>query len=375
MSAESTVSAESTQRTQRTQRKILSGYKKVVWIFASRGFAFVSFASFASFVSFVLIQTSACARRPESGAQRVRIAVGGQNQLIYLPATLARELGFYRDERLDVELQDHAGGAKALQALIGGSADVVCGFYDHTIQMAAEGRELVAFVSILRFPGLVLATSPRSTVTKIEDLKGKVAGVTTPGSSSHMLLTFLLNRHGVPVDSVSVTGIGGAATAVAAVERGTVDAGLMSDPAFTIVQRRAPGVRVLADLRHADGVKEALDTHTYPASVFYTQAEWARANRETVAKLARAVTRTLGWMQTHSPEEIADKTPADFRGEDRALYVEALKNTMEMFSPNGVMAHEGAQAVHKLLAQSMDKVRNATIDLSKTYTNEFIDGR
>jgi len=330
---------------------------------------------FASFVSFVLIQSPACARPQESHAPRVRIAVGGQNQLIYLPTTLARELGFYREEGVDVELQDHAGGSKALQAMVGGSADVVSGFYDHTIQMAAEGREFVAFVNILRYPGLVLVTSPHTSVTKIEDLKGKVAGVTTPGSSSHMLLTFLLRRHGVEADAVSVTGIGGAATAVAAVERGTVDAGMMSDPAFTIVQRRAPGVRVLADLRHAEGVKEALDASTYPASVLYTSGDWMRTNRETTAKLARAIKRTLEWMQAHSAEEIAEQTPPDVRGEDRALYVEALKNTMAMFSPDGVMADDGPKAVHRLLAQSLEKVRNATIDLSKTYTNEFVDGR
>src|SRR5882672_5689206 len=133
------------------------------------------------FVSMALC--GACTRSSNS-APRVRIAVGGLNQLIYLPTTLARELGFYREEGLDVELQDHAGGSKALQAMVGGSADVVSGFYDHTIQMAAEGREFVAFVNILRYPGLVLVTSPKTSVTKIEDLKGKVAGVTTPGSSS-----------------------------------------------------------------------------------------------------------------------------------------------------------------------------------------------
>jgi len=128
----------------------------------------------------------ACGRTADSGGRRVRIAIGGQNQMIYLPTTLAQELGFYRDEGVEVELQDFAGGSKALQALIGGSADVVSGFYDHTIQMAAEGRALTAFVTMLRFPGLVLVTSPQSagTVAKIEDLKGQVAGVTTAGSSS-----------------------------------------------------------------------------------------------------------------------------------------------------------------------------------------------
>ena len=327
-----------------------------------------------SFVSFVFIQGAGCNSAPGSGIPRVRIAVGGQNQLIYLPTTLARELGFYREEGVEVELQDHAGGSKALQAMVGGSADVVSGFYDHTIQMAAENREFLAFVTILRYPGLVLATSPQTSVTKIADLKGKVAGVTTPGSSSHMLLTFLLHRNGVAADAVSVTGIGGAATAVAAVERGTVDAGMMSDPAFTILQRRAPGVRLLADLRTAEGVKAALDAHSYPASVLYTSGEWMRANRESAARLARAIKRTLEWMQTHSAEEIADKTPPDFRGEDRALYVDALKNTMSMFSPDGVMPDDGPKVVQALLADSLEKVRNAKIDLSKTYTNEFVAG-
>jgi NitT/TauT family transport system substrate-binding protein len=335
---------------------------------------------FVSIVSFVLFQSTilACTRSHESGSARhVRIAIGGQNQLIYLPTTLARELNFYRDEGLDVELQDHAGGSKALQALVGGSADVVCGFYDHTIQMAAEQREFVAFVTMLRFPGLVLVTSPKSagTVTTIADLKGRVGGVTTAGSSSHMLLTFLLQTHGVPADSVSVTGIGGAATAVAAVEHGTVDAGMMSDPSFTILQRRNPGVRVLADLRHAEGVKEAFGSSTYPASVLYAKGEWIRANRETTARLAKAIVRTLDWMQTHTPEQIAEKTPREFRGDDQSLYVDALKNTMAMFSPDGVMAADGAEAVHTLLAQTMDKVRNTTIDMSKTYTNEFVHGR
>jgi NitT/TauT family transport system substrate-binding protein len=319
---------------------------------------------------------AACGGRGgDSTTKPVRIAIGGQNQLIYLPTTLARELGFYREEGLEVELQDHAGGAKALQAMIGGSADVVSGFYDHTIQMAAEGRALIAFVTMLRFPGLVLATSPQSAVTRIEDLKGRVAGVTTPGSSSHMLLTFLLHRHGVPVESVSVTGIGGAGTAIAAVERGKVDVGMMTDPAFTIVRRRAPGVRILADLRHAEGVKEAFGTSTYPASVLYADAEWVRANREKAGRLARAIRRTLEWIQAHSPQDIADRTPAAFRGEDPALYADAVKNTMSMFSPDGVMAADGAEAVRRLLAESTDKVRNATIDLSKTYTNELVNGR
>jgi NitT/TauT family transport system substrate-binding protein len=332
--------------------------------------------SFVTFVSSVPTVTSACARRHGTSAH-VRIAIGGQTQLIYLPTTLAQELGYYREEGLDVELQDFAGGAKALQSLVGGSADIVSGFYDHTIQMAAEGREFVSFVTMLRFPGMVLATSPQSAaaVTKISDLKGRVIGVTSAGSSSQMLLTYVLQRHGIAADAVSVTSIGTAATAVAAMEHGKVDAAVMADPSFTLVARRNPAVRVLADMRTAEGVKEAFATDIYPASVLYTTGDWLRANRGSAERLATAITRTLVWMQTHSPQEIAAKMPQTFRGEDETLYVDALKASMPMFSPDGIMAPEGAEAVRALLAGSLEKVRAATIDLSKTYTNELIHGR
>ena len=347
------------QRTQRTKAR------------ARTVFVFVSFVTFVSFVPMAL---ATCGGRRNPGLRPVKIAVGGQNQMVYLPTTLARELGLYRDEGLDVELQDFAGGAKALQALVGGSADVVSGFYDHTIQMAAEGREVVAFVSMLRFPGMILVTSPQGagTITRIEDLKGRIAGVTTAGSSSQMMLTSMLQRHGVAPDTVSITAIGSAATAVAAIEHGKVDVGMMADPAFTLVSRRNPGVRVLADLRTAAGVKEAFGTGTYPGAVLYSKGDWIRANRDTTERLARVITRTLTWMQTHTPQEIAGKMPKVFRGDDDALYVEALNSSMPMFSPDGVMAADGAEAVRTQLAGSIEKVRAASIDVSKTYTNEFI---
>ena len=322
----------------------------------------------------VITAATACSSRASSN--HIRIAIGGQNQLIYLPTTLARELGYYRDEGLDVELQDFVGGAKALQAAVGGSAEVVSGFYDHTIQMAAEGKAFTSFVTMTRYPGLALAVSPKTAdVAAIEDLKGRVAGVTTAGSSSQMLLTYLLTRHGVPVDSVSVTSIGSAATAIAAMEHGTVAAGMMADPAFTLLAKRNPQTRVLADLRTADGVRDAFGTSSYPGAVIYASADWIASHRDAAARVARAVVRTLRWMQTHQPEEIAARAPSEFKGDDAALYADSIRHSMTMFSPDGIMAADGAEAVHGLLAESLEKVRSAKVDLSRTYTNEFLNGR
>jgi sulfonate transport system substrate-binding protein len=316
---------------------------------------------------------AACRAQPGRGTH-VRLAVGGQTQMVYLPTTLAQELGFYREESLDVDLQDFEGGAKSLQALIGGSADVVSGYYDHTIQMAAEGRELVAFVTMLRYPGLILVSPAQAAppVASIEMLKGRIVGVTSPGSSSQMFLTYLLKRAGVAADAVSVTAIGAGASAVAATESGRIDAAWLADPAFTIVKKRNPGIRVLADLRTGDGTKQAFGVETYPAAVLYTTGAWLRANRSTAQRLARAIVKTLTWMSTHSEQEIAERVPAAIRGDDLGLYIEALRGSRPMFAIDGTMPAEGAAVVRDVLATFNPKVRNATIDLTMTYTNDLL---
>src|SRR6185369_9688177 len=125
------------------------------------------------------------AQKPETS--KVRLAVGGKSSLYYLPLTITERLGYFKDAGLDVEVSDFAGGAKSLQALIGGSADVVTGSFDHTIQMQAKSQQIVAVVQLGRFPGFALALRKEKATnyTGPKDLKGMKIGVTAPGSSTH----------------------------------------------------------------------------------------------------------------------------------------------------------------------------------------------
>lgn len=296
--------------------------------------------------------------------------------MVYLPATLAQQIGAYRDQQLDVSIQNFPGGAKSLEALLGGSVDVVCGFYDHTIQMAAEGRELISFVTMVRYAGYVMAVSPATSkkIRRIEDLKGAVVGVTAPGSSTHLFLNYLLVKHGMSAGDVSSTLVGAGSTAVAAMDRGKVDAAVMTEPAFSQLAKRHANLVVLADVRYLEGVEKIFNTHDYPSAVFYVPTGWVKQNPQTARRLAQAMKKTLEWMAQHTPEEIMEKMPATFRGDDRAVYLEALRHAMPTYSRDGLMTVEGAEAVKKVLSVSIEKVRLAKVDISKTYTNEFLSG-
>src|SRR4030088_1454228 len=177
---------------------------------------------------FALLLTSGLA----AAQTKITIAVGGGACLCYLPTVLAKQLGEYDKAGLAVELVDLKGGSDALKAVLGGSADVVSGYFDHCVNLAAKKQELVSFVVYDRYPGLVLVVSPSHTaeIKSIKDLAGKKVGVSAPGSSTDFFLKYLLKKNGIDPTGTSVIGVGLGATAVAAMEQGQSDAPVMLDP-------------------------------------------------------------------------------------------------------------------------------------------------
>jgi NitT/TauT family transport system substrate-binding protein len=305
---------------------------------------------------------------------KITIGIGGQTLLSYLPTTLAAQLGYYKEEGLNVELQDLQAGSKALTAMIGGSTTVTSGFYEHTIQMQAKHQEIKAFVTMLKLPGIVLAVSPKSasSVSSLKDLKGKSVGVTAPGSSTDFFLKYALSKSGMAADDISVTAIGSGSTAVAAMEEGKVAAAVMLDPAVSQLEKRAGKLKLVYDLRTVRGVESVYRTGSYPAAVLYAKSVWLEKNPETARKLARAITRTLQWIAAHDGAEIAAKMPASYAGGDTELYAKAIEVAKPMFTADGKMPGDGPAAVLDTQRTSNPEMKGADVDLTKTYTNEFV---
>src|SRR5690242_8864933 len=305
---------------------------------------------------------------------KVTIAVGGAGCLCYLPTMLAQQLGEYKKAGVEVELVDFKGGSQSLTAVIGGSADVVSGYFDHCVNLAAKNQALEAFVVYDRYPGLALVVGPKQTgkIKSVKDLKDTKVGVSAPGSSTDFFLKYLLSKNGVDPNSVGVVGIGLAATAVAAMEQGSVDAAVMLDPAITQLQGRNKDLTILSDTRTQ---KDTLSVFggEYPGGALYTKSAWIAAHPKETQALTNAIVATLKWIHSHSAEEIMAKMPENLIGPDKALYLAALKNTIPMYSTTGKMDPKGAQAVLDVFSQSSPEVKNAKIDLSKTYTNKFVE--
>ncbi|AUC98528.1 ABC transporter substrate-binding protein [Bradyrhizobium sp. SK17] len=305
---------------------------------------------------------------------KITIAVGGGACLCYLPTVLAKQLGEYDKAGLAVELVDLKGGSDALKAVLGGSADVVSGYFDHCVNLAAKKQELQAFVVYDRYPGLVLVVSPKHTgeINSIKDLAGKKIGVSAPGSSTDFFLKYLLKKNGLDPSGTAVIGVGLGATAVAAMEQGQIDAAVMLDPSVTVLQGSHKDLKILSDTRTQHDTL-AVFGGEYPGGALYSTAAWVNGHEKEVQALTNAIMATLAWIHSHSAEDIMAKMPEEIVGKNKELYLAALKNTIPMFSETGKMDPKGAEAVLAVFSEGSPEVAKAGIDVTKTYTNKFVD--
>jgi len=302
---------------------------------------------------------------------KVSIAVGGKAGFYYLPLTISEQLGYFKAEGLDVEISDFAGGAKALQALMGNSADVVSGAYEHTINMQARNQFIRSFVLMGRAPQIAMGVSVKAIpdYKGLADLRGRKIGVTAPGSSTNMMANLLLSRAGIKASEVSYIGVGTSAGAITALRSGQIDAMSNIDPVMTMLEQKGD-VRIVSDTRTLKGTQEVFGG-PMPAACLYTHAEFVKNNPNTCQALANAIVHGLKWLQTAGPSDIIKAVPESYLLGDRALYLASFAKVREAIALDGVLPDEGPRTALKALASFEPSVKPEKIDLAKTYTNEF----
>ena len=305
-------------------------------------------------------------------AEQVSLMVGGIEKQIYLPLILTQNLGYLADEGLDVQILSEPAGAEAADEMLAGAVQGVIGFYDHNIELQALGKYTQSVVQFSQAPGEVELVSTRHPeIRSVADLRGHRLGVTGLGSSTDFLTQYLLIANGLKMSDVTPLPVGAGNVLIAAMQKDKVQAAMTTEP--TISRLLASGdARVLVDLRTVEGTRTALGG-VYPAACLYMETSWINAHPDTVQKLANAFVRTLHFIATHSADEIANHVPADYYAGNRALYVEALAHGKAMFTPDGRMPKGGPETVLAVLARFMDGVSAGSVDLSRTYTNTFVD--
>jgi len=302
---------------------------------------------------------------------QLTLAVGGKNLLYYLPLTIAEQLGYFKAEGLDVKIVDFAGGSQALRALVGGSADVVSGAFEHTVNMQAKGQKLRAIVLMGRAPQIVLGINPKTmpNFKTVADLKGKKIGVTAPGSSTNVMANFVLAKAGLKPSDVSIIGVGAGAGAVAAMRSGQIDAMSNLDPVISLLTR-SNDLKIISDTRIL-AESEKVFGGPMPAGCLYVTQSFVDKHPRTAQALATAIVRANQWIQRAGPGDIIKTVPETYLLGDRAVYIDAFLAAKGALSPDGLFPDKGPDTAYRALASIDPEIAKATLDLKAVFTNDF----
>ncbi len=318
-----------------------------------------------------VIAATALVASAARAADKITIMVGGYEKQIYLPAKLAEGLGYFKDEGLDVELLNEAAGVDAENQLLAGAVQGVVGFYDHCVDLQAKGKFVESIVQFSQAPGEVeLVSTKHPEIKSPADFKGKTLGVTGLGSSTNFLTLYMASKAGLQPGDVVTVPVGAGGTFIAAMQQDQIQAGMTTEPTISRMLKTGEA-KVLVDMRTPEATRQALGG-TYPAASLYLETSWVDEHKEETQKLANAFVKTLKFINTHSAAEIADKMPKDFYVGDKDGYIKALDEGKGMFTPDGVMPEDGPKTVLAVLSEFSKNVKGKQIDLSKTYTTEFV---
>lgn len=330
----------------------------------------------AALIAFAGIGLGGLAGRAAGAAElekkHVVIAVGGvTSQMDKLPYAVAIHKGFFKDEGLDVESVDFQSGAKGLEAMVGGSADLTQGAYEHTVDMQPKGIELTSIVMFSRYSGDVLGITKShiDTIKTVADLKGQTIGISSPGSATHIYLALLLKQAGLGLDCCSYIAVGNGPSAVAAARGGEIAAIVNLDPNISVMEA-AGDIKVIGDARTAEGSRQAYGGD-YLVGSLYGKSSFPKQYPNTAQALANGVIHAMRWVGSASLDQIVDAMPPAYYQNNRALYRTVVEKNLPAFLWDGMATPEAAETVLRAISIFQPELAHAKIDLARTYTNEF----
>ena len=309
--------------------------------------------------------------QPKPERTRLVMAVDGKASIGFLPLTISEQLGYFKAEGLELEINDWGMGDRAMQAMVNGAADVCATAFFKTIELQAKNQWFQAIVLQARTPQIAFGVSVRNMphYKTGADLKGRKIGVLALSSASYFTAGLVLARFDLKPGDVNFVEVGSTASALTAMRSGHIDALSHTDPVMSMLEQKGE-VKIISDAR---SLKGAIDVFggPMPSACLLTASEFIQKNPNTCQALANAIVHGLKWLQTAGPADIIKTVPDSYLLGDRALYLASFEQLRESISLDGLMPENGPRTALRTLASFNPDLKADKIDLAKTFTNVF----
>jgi NitT/TauT family transport system substrate-binding protein len=315
---------------------------------------------------------------PARAADSLSIAVGGGNIIAYLPLTLADELGYFKEAGLSVTINDVQTGTKMAEALVGGSADIGFGSYEHVLHLRPKGLDIVCIMLINHTYGAVIGLTKARAATyhAPADLKGYQMGVIAPGSALDVALQLLITKGGLTHDDVVSIGVGAGAGAIAAMKSGRLDGISHADPVISRLIQDGDIVPIV-DTRTEEGIKY-LYNGLFAGSAVLSKESVTKDHAQTVQAFMTQIIRAFRFMKTAPIDQVMALVPPAYYGPDKDIYQRTLLSNRQS---EGVLTVDGTTDTASAKTTLMDlatfdpllRGHEQSFDLAASIDNRFVD--
>jgi NitT/TauT family transport system substrate-binding protein len=321
--------------------------------------------------------SAAAATKPPRAS--VKVSIGSAASTNYLSWDLAKALGYFEDENLDVTLSYASAGTEAATALLSGSVDFTGNSLDHSIKAQLAGKPTKMVVSFSKTPGaaIVVRGDLKDKVKSLKDLKGMTVGATSVGSGTHLVLTYAMNQAGLIQDKDYTFKPCGSGTMAATLDSKGADACINSDPFITQYVAANKGF-ILKDYRAEKDTTELLGG-PYQFTGAVTTEAFIKKDPDVVQRVVNALVRANRFFHSNPPKDVAAKLPESVTGKDIDLYVRTLEAAKGYISQDGIIDPKGVENVLKVNVE--DCKTNDTlcgnvkptdkVDVSALFDNSF----
>lgn len=240
------------------------------------------------------------------------------HSLFYAPQYVAIQQGFFEEEGIDLELTDGAGGDKATAMLLAGDADIALVGAETAIYVAARGAQdsVVGFAQLTQTDGSFLVSRKPMDSFTWNELKGKTLLGQRKGGMPQMVSEYVQRQNGInpqqDLTMIQNVDYNNLASAFAA---GTGDFVQLFEPVASKMELEGKGY-VIASFGEESG--------RLPYTIYLTKQSFLEQDPKLVQRFVRALSRGQHWVDTHTPEEIADQVQPFFADTDRDVIIQVL---------------------------------------------------
>ena len=308
----------------------------------------------------VAVLLAAAASAPAAAETTLRVGKANANSDAITPVNVGDQLGIFKKHGLNLEITDFGGGSKMVQALAAGAIDIADGAGTEMAFVAKGAPMLAVCMSTGPAPFLGVGVPWDSPVKALEDLKGKVIGVSSPGSFSEWSARQLARHFGWGDDGVKTVAIGGgAAPARAAFRTHLVDAAISSTSEFVAFEEAKEG-RLVAPVSVYEG--------NVGSGALFAANKLIAENPDAIRAFVAGWIETVDYMRAHKAETVKITSRVTHFGE--SIMAREYDLTIGMHTKDCRFDPEALATLRRSFVEM--KLVEGQPDMAKLYTEAYL---